>query len=136
VYWYSDGGEEKWRDATAAVLASTEPGDRILFANDSVRLFFEYYRRFDADAPMPESAYPTGPWGTFETGDQTYDSFGPSVIDDLVDEPTGRVWVVIGRNHDNVEDVDEILSGLSAAYTPEEPLHFTGDIEVQLWDPA
>ena len=136
VYWYSDGGEEDWRGTTAAVLAETQPGDRVLFANDSVRLFFEYYRRFDPDAPLPESVYPTGPWGTFETGDQTYDSFGRSVIDEVVNDPSGRVWIVIGRNHDNVEDVDDILSGLSAAYTPEETLHFTGDIEVQRWDPA
>jgi 4-amino-4-deoxy-L-arabinose transferase-like glycosyltransferase len=136
VYWYSDGGEEKWRDASAAVLAATQPGDRILFANDSVRLFFEYYRRFDPDAPLPESVYPAGPWGTFETGHQTYESFGPSVIDEVVSEPTGRVWIVIGRNHDNVDDVDDVVSGLSAAYTQDETLHFTGDIEVQRWDPA
>jgi 4-amino-4-deoxy-L-arabinose transferase-like glycosyltransferase len=136
VYWYSDGGEEDWRGTTASVLAATQPGDRVLFANDSVRLFFEYYRRFDPDAALPESVYPPGPWGTFETGHQTYESFDQSVIDEVVSEPTGRVWVVIGRNHDNVEDVDDVVSGLSAAYTPEETQHFTGDIEVQLWDPA
>jgi hypothetical protein len=107
-----------------------------LVANDSVRLFFEYYRRFDPDAPLPESVYPAGPWGTFETGHQTYESFGPSVIDEVVREPTGRVWIVIGRNHDNVDDVDDVVSGLSAAYTQDETLHFTGDIEVQRWDPA
>jgi 4-amino-4-deoxy-L-arabinose transferase-like glycosyltransferase len=136
VYWYSDGGEEDWRGTTATVLAATQPGDRVLFANDSVRLFFEYYRRFDPDALLPESVYPPGPWGTFETGDQTYESFEQPVIDEVVSEPTGRVWVVIGRNHDSVEDIDEVISGLNAAYTSDQTFHFTGDIEVQLWEPS
>jgi hypothetical protein len=136
VYWYSDGGEENWRGTTSSFLAATQPGDRVLFANDSVRLFFEYYRRFDPNAVLPESVYPAGPWGSFETGDQTYESFDQSVIDEVVSEPTGRVWVVIGRNHDNVEDIDDVIGGLAAAYTADQTLRFTGDIEVQLWVPA
>ena len=136
AYWYHDGGEEDWRDTTTTVLAATQPGDRVLFANDSVRLFFEYYRRFEPNAVLPESVYPAGPWGSFETGDQTYESFDESVIDEVASEPTGRVWVVIGRNHDNVEDIDEVIAGLAPAYSNDQTLHFTGDIEAQLWEPA
>ena len=136
AYWYHDGGEENWRKTTDTVLSATQPGDRVLFANDSVRLFFEYYRRFDPNATLPESVYPAGPWGSFETGDQTYESFDSSVIDEVVSEPTGRVWVVIGRNHDNVEDIDEVIAGLAPAYSNDQTLHFKGDIEAQLWEPA
>ncbi len=136
VYWYHDGGEEDWRETTDTVLSATQPGDRVLFANDSVRLFFEYYRRFDPTAVLPESVYPAGPWGSFETGDQTYESFDSSVIDEVASEPTGRVWVVIGRNHDNVEDIDEVIAGLAPAYSNDQTLHFKGDIEAQLWEPA
>ena len=36
----------------------------IFFANDSVRLFYEYYRRFDSTAVLPQPVYPSDPWGT------------------------------------------------------------------------
>jgi 4-amino-4-deoxy-L-arabinose transferase-like glycosyltransferase len=136
AYWYNDGGEENWRKTTDTVLSAAQPGDRVLFANDSVRLFFEYYRRFDPNATLPEPVYPAGPWGSFETGDQTYESFDSSVIDEVVSEPTGRVWVVIGRNHDHVEDIDDVIAGLAPAYSNDQTLHFKGDIEAQLWVPT
>ena len=55
-YWYTDGGAEDWRGASRHVFAEAEPGDRIIFANDSVRLYFEYYKRFAEPAALPQPA--------------------------------------------------------------------------------
>jgi mannosyltransferase len=134
-YWYTDGGAEDWRGASHHVFAEAEPGDRILFANDSVRLYFEYYRRFNEAATLPEPVYPDDPWGGYETGDQTYLPFDEAVIDELTDEPTERVWVVTGVNHVNVEDVPEVLRGMSTAYDEVERRVFDGDVEVILFAP-
>jgi hypothetical protein len=135
VYWYSDGGEEDWRGASSYVFDATQPGDSIIFANDSVRLFFEYYRRFDDGATLPEPVYPAEPWGSYETGDQTYLSFEPQDVDGLVAQPTGRVWVVVGIHHVGTEHVPELLAPLSSAYEQVERKVFKGDVEVLLYSP-
>jgi mannosyltransferase len=134
-YWYTDGGAEDWRGASRHVLAEAEPGDRILFANDSVRLYFEYYRRFADSSTLPEPVYPDDPWGGYETGDQRYLSFDEAVIDRLTAEPSERVWVVVGLNHINTEDVPEVLRGMSTAYDEVERRVFDGDVEVILFAP-
>jgi hypothetical protein len=134
-YWYTDGEKEDWRAASRHVFAESAPGDRILFANDSVRLFFEYYRRFTDAETLPEPVYPDDPWGGYETGDQTYLSFDEAVIDELTAEPTERVWVVTGLNHVNTEDVPEVLRGMSTAYDEVERRVFDGDVEVILYAP-
>jgi mannosyltransferase len=135
TYWYSDGGEEDWRGASRYVFAAAEPEDRILFANDSVRLFVEYYRRLDEPAVLPRPVYPDDEWGEYETGDQQYLSFDQALIDQLAAEPTGRVWVVLGVHHVNTEHVPELLRSMSDAYTEVERRVFDGDVEVILFAP-
>jgi hypothetical protein len=135
VYWYSDGGEEDWRSASRYVFETATPGDRIIFANDSVRLFFEYYRRFDTSAVLPQPVYPSDPWGTYETGDQQYLSFDEHVVDDLVADPSQRVWVVLGVHHLNTEHVPQILRSMDDAYEETERRTFDGDVDVILYAP-
>jgi mannosyltransferase len=134
-YWYTDGDAEDWRGASRHVFAESEPGDRILFANDSIRLYFEYYRRFTDAATLPEPVYPDDPWGGYETGDQTYLSFDQVAIDRLTADPSGRVWVVVGQNHVNTENVPEVLRGMTTAYDEVERRVFDGDVDVILFAP-
>ncbi len=42
--WLKGGEVEDWHGASELVFAEAREGDEVLFANDSVRLFFEYYR--------------------------------------------------------------------------------------------
>ena len=135
-WWYTDGGEEDWRAAANHVFAEAQPGDRILFANDSVRLFFEYYRAREHPTTLPESVYPTQPWGEYGTGDQTYLSFTPDDIAPVAADPRGRVWVVVGRHHDNIDGVDEALRPLDTSYRVADDHIFQGDVEVILYEPA
>jgi hypothetical protein len=134
-WWYTDGGAEDWRGASRHVFAESEAGDRIIFANDSTRLFFEYYLRFENAATPPQPVYPDDPWGGYETGDQTYISFDEATIGRLTAEPSERVWVVIGRDHVNTEHVPEVLRGMSTAYDEVERRIFDGDVEVILFAP-
>jgi hypothetical protein len=134
-YWYTDGDAEDWRGASRYVFAESEPGDRILFANDSIRLYFEYYRRFTDTATLPQPVYPDDPWGGYETGDQTYLSFDEAAIDRLTADPSERVWVVVGQNHVNTEDVPEVLRGMTTAYAEVERRVFDGDVDVILFAP-
>jgi 4-amino-4-deoxy-L-arabinose transferase-like glycosyltransferase len=136
VYWYSDGDAEDWRGASRYVFGTAEQDDRILFANDSVRLYFEYYRRGDESAVLPRPAYPTDPWGGYETGDEVYRSFDQQDIDELVADPTANVWVVVGERHDHVEDVPDLLSSLTSAYTEVERREFDGDVAVIRFAPS
>ncbi len=84
AYWYSDGSKEYWRATTRYVLSEATPEDRILFANYSVRLFFEYYRRFYQSGSLPQPVYPAERCVSYETVDQTYESFDREVVDKLV----------------------------------------------------
>ena len=135
AFWYSDGGEEDWRAASSYVFDEARPSDRILFANDSVRLFFEYYRRSDQAATLPEPVYPADPWGGYETGDQTFLSFDREDVSGLTADPTRRVWVVVGLHHVNTEHVPEVLAPLSARYQEIDRRVFKGGIEVVLLAP-
>jgi mannosyltransferase len=134
-YWYTDGDAEDWRGASRHVFAESEPGDRIIFANDSIRLYFEYYLRFAGSATPPQPVYPDDPWGGYETGDQTYISFDDATIRGLTADPSERVWVVIGRDHVNTEHVPEVLRGMGTAYDEVERRVFDGDVEVILFTP-
>jgi 4-amino-4-deoxy-L-arabinose transferase-like glycosyltransferase len=136
LWWYSDGGHEDWRGAAEHVFAEARPDDRILFANDSVRLFFEYYRAREHPTTLPQPSYPPEPWGEYGTGDQTYFSFDPADVAPVAADPHGRVWVVVGRNHDNVDGVDETLRPLDGPYTVADDRLFDGDVEVILYEPA
>jgi mannosyltransferase len=136
VHWYSDGSAEDWRGASRYVFATAEPDDRILFANDSVRLYFEYYRRGDESAVLPRPVYPSDPWGSYETGDHVYRSFTQQDIDELVADPTANVWVVVGERHDHIEDVPELLRSMTTAYTEVERRDFDGDVAVIRFAPS
>jgi hypothetical protein len=136
LYWYSDGDREDWRGAARHVFAEARPDDRILFANDSVRLFFEYYQAREHPTSLPEPVYPPAPWGEYGTGDQTYFSFDAADVAPVAADPRGRVWVVVGRRHDNVDGVDDTLRPMVGPYQVTEDQTFDGDVEVVLYEPA
>ena len=75
--WLKGDEVEDWRGASELVFTEARQGDEVLFANDSVRLFFEYYRtRGDTEPTLsPTPAFPAEPWGEYETGDHQYVSF-------------------------------------------------------------
>jgi mannosyltransferase len=134
-YWYSDGGEEDWRQSARHVFDRAGPQDRILFANDSVRLFFEYYRPPGDPGSLPEPTFPADEWGDFETGDQTYESFGPGAVQELLDGPRGRVWLIVGHDHVNTESFEDLVDELGTSYSTVERTPFKGGIEVVLLAP-
>jgi mannosyltransferase len=93
--WHRGVEVADWKSLAAEVFANSKPTDAIVFANDSNRLFFEYYRPKDAlgiQAPLP--LYPIDPWGGFETGKQQYSVFPLAVIENAKDTRT-RLWVVV-----------------------------------------
>jgi hypothetical protein len=49
--WLKGGEVEDWRGASELVFTEARQGDEVLFANDSVRLFFEYYRTRATPSP-------------------------------------------------------------------------------------
>lgn len=109
--WLARPGED-FRGATHALLAEGRPGDAVVFANDSVRLFTEYYlRRAGSDGGLVP-AWPAAPWGAFGTGDQTYLSATAAQLA-AASPSEGVTWVLVGRRHDNVADVDATIASLT-----------------------
>lgn len=81
-----------WRTLAHDVFRNAEKGDAIVFANDSTRLYFEYYRPAAALGPVP--LFPIDPWGGFETGDQRHEPFPAAAIETARDTRP-RLWVVV-----------------------------------------
>jgi hypothetical protein len=133
--WLKGGEVEDWRGASELVFTEARQGDEVLFANDSVRLFFEYYRtRGDTEPTLvPTPAFPAEPWGEYETGDHQYVSF---TADDVREAGThsDRIWVVVGRHHVATDGVDEALSVLEPTHDLVETDTFNGDVEVLLFE--
>jgi mannosyltransferase len=102
--WLAGHRGDDWRSVACLVQRDARAGDAILFANDSVRLFFEYERTRDRpacrsgapDAAEPTPRYPAGPWGTYRTGDQRYTAFGAGDVRAALAEHR-RAWLVTER---------------------------------------
>jgi mannosyltransferase len=94
--WYRGVEVADWRSLATEVFANSKPTDAIVFANDSNRLFFEYYRpgKGPRSFEVPVPLFPIEPWGGFETGKQQYRVFPPAVIENARDTRT-RLWVVV-----------------------------------------
>jgi hypothetical protein len=133
--WLIGWEVENWRGASRSVFAEARSGDEVLFANDTVRLFFEYYREngdtFPTTSPTP--AFPPQPWGDYETGEQEYASFDRSDVEEVA-QRADRIWVVIGRGHVGDSDVDEALTALSPTFQLASAREFNGDIDVLLFE--
>jgi hypothetical protein len=132
--WLKGSEVENWHGAADLVFAQARQGDEVLFANDSVRLFFEYYRTEGvADPPLaPTPAFPDEPWGEYQTGDHQYVSF---TADDVrrVAEHADRIWVVVGRDHVATDGVDDALAVLEPTHELVETDTFNGHVEVLLF---
>ncbi len=134
--WLIGAEVENWRGASKLVFAEAREGDVVLFANDSVRLFFEYYRVDGIDDPStaPTPAFPPQPWGGYETGDHQYVSFDADVVD-RVASTADRIWVVVGRDHVSTGGVDAALqAGLGATHELVEQRELNGRVEVLLYE--
>ena len=133
--WLKGGEVEDWHGASELVFAEAREGDEVLFANDSVRLFFEYYRtEGDAEPTLaPTPAFPAEPWGEYQTGDHQYVSF---TADDVrqAGARADRIWVVVGRDHVSTDGVDEALSVLEPTHDLVETDTFNGNVEVLLFE--
>jgi hypothetical protein len=66
----------------------------VLFANDSMRLYFEYYLRRDPGLALPTPEFPKAPWGEFTTGDHEYVSFDVDDVRRSV-ELHDETWLVV-----------------------------------------
>jgi hypothetical protein len=135
--WLRGAEVEDWHGAARFVLTEAREGDVVLFANDSVRLFFEYYRNEDfATAPSsPTPIYPPQPWGEYETGDHRYVSFTAEDVRQAAARGE-RIWVVIGRDHIRTDNVDTDLQELEGTHELAEVTTFNGLVEVRLYDPS
>lgn len=134
VSWHVDSKTEHWDEVAAYVFANARATDRLVVANDSIQLFFTYERTRQGAPPAgPQPGYPAGVWGSYQTGDQRYDS---PTADELAvatkDAP--RVWVVIGRHHVNTEVMPDRLKALDASFRLVETRSFPVDIDVLLYE--
>jgi 4-amino-4-deoxy-L-arabinose transferase-like glycosyltransferase len=109
VAWLARDGED-FRGAVGALIEQSGTGDRVVFANDSVRLYAEHYVARAGGANATPS-WPPAPWGQFGTGDQSYLSFDAAQLDAAAPQP-GVTWVLVGRDHENTEDVDAAIEAL------------------------
>ena len=130
-YWLSGAEVENWRGAARHVFDRVEPGDQVLFANDSVRLFFEYYRTEGAGESSvdPTPAYPPQPWGEYGTGDHQYRSFDRALVQEVA-RRHDRIWVVVGRDHTRTDGVDAALTALDEDFTLVDEREFNGRVDV------
>jgi 4-amino-4-deoxy-L-arabinose transferase-like glycosyltransferase len=106
--WLTGTRGDNWREVSCLVLRNGRPTDAMLFANDSVRLFHEYERTqprpscqpspLATGGPVgePQPAFPSGPWGTFGTGDHRYVPFGLPDVQQALSRHD-RIWLVTER---------------------------------------
>jgi len=137
VVWLQGHEVENWRGAAEYVFADAKDGDQVLFANDSVRLFFEYYRKEGAANPptVPAPAYPPQPWGGYQTGDHKYVSFSDEQLQQAA-TTADRLWIVVGREHVNTDHVDDALKLLDPTFRLVEQRRFNGQVDVLLYERA
>jgi hypothetical protein len=101
-----DTTADDWRGAARYVADSSRGQDRVVFANDSIRLFFEFERARRVASGTDVSQWPTPvfpdmPWREFATGDQRYASPSRAELGVLGQQP-GRIWMVVGFVDDEV----------------------------------
>ena len=132
--WHRDSHTEPWDDVAAYVFDNARADDRLVVANDSVRLFFEYERTRRSAPPVgPLPGYPADPWGRYETGDQAY--LSPTEAEmAAVASGAGRVWVVVGHKHVDADVMAERTKALDTAFRVAEHRTFSGHIDVYLYE--
>lgn len=136
TWWLERVVPEDWSQASRAVIVDGQSGDVVVFVNDSVRLFAEYYRE-QAGVPVPNAVpvFPDQPWGAYGTGDQRY--VAPTEAElTAIAARSARVWFVVGRNHDNIGDVEAQYAVLERTHTPVRRTTYAGDVEVTLYELA
>lgn len=102
VDWLVKNDMEDWRSAANLLFQDGEPDDAVLFAKDTTRLFFEYYRHQAGDLMPPQSFWPAGGWGQYETGDQLYQAPPPAAARAAA-QAASRVWLVEGSERQGRE---------------------------------
>ena len=134
--WLQGHEVENWRGAAKYVFAEAQPGDQVLFANDSVRLFFEYYRKqgvadppAGADAGLPGRALGRVP----DRRPQVRLVHRRSSSAEAA-ASADRLWIVVGRDHVNTGHVDEMLKQLPAGFKLAESRRFNGRVDVLLFE--
>jgi hypothetical protein len=83
-----------WSSVVNTLASQTRPEDGVLFANDSIRLFFEYEKRRRTDLILPSPRFPSVPWGAFGTGDHRYVPFDVADVE-AAWQRSDRLWLVI-----------------------------------------
>ena len=133
AYWHAGGGVEDWRGAARLVEEQSKAGDRVVFADDWIRLFFEYYRTHPAPTAVESTPlFPAAPWGNFRTENVTYSSFTDADLSRLgTDAP--RLWAVLGRDHTDVSRAHASLDRLGGAYRLTRSWVLSDFIEVYLY---
>ncbi len=134
VSWHLDSHTEQWDHVAAYVFSQARADDRLVLANDSVRLFFEYERTRQHGTPAgPLPGYPAEPWGAYGTGDQRY--LSPSV-DELtaVAAEAPRLWVVVGHHHVDAEVMPSRLNALEGRFRLVDRRTFPNEIDVLLYE--
>jgi mannosyltransferase len=136
LWWHRDGDVEDWRQAARVVFEQAQPTDGLLFANDSIRLFYDYYQdRIPHDAD-PAPVWPSQPWGEYGTGDQAYTSFTTDMVLTAAGQHD-RLWLVIGEDHVDVGDeVDAAIEALRQRYEIVSDEHVGEGIRIILVDTA
>lgn len=83
-----------WRPVADLLVAKSTKADGVLFANDSMRLYFEFEHRRNPLRLQLEPVFPAGQWGAFGTGDHVYEPFTRTdVARGLVEHQ--RLWLVV-----------------------------------------
>jgi hypothetical protein len=133
VVWHFDRATEHWNEVTTYVFDNARSSDRLVVANDSIRLFFEYERTQRTRPPVgPQPGYPDANWGAFGTGDQSY--LSPSAAQmSWAAARAERLWVVIGRDHVNTKGMDQRLAELSPEFRLVQVKDFPVNIQVYLY---
>jgi mannosyltransferase len=132
--WHRDSHTEPWDDVAAYVFDTARADDRLVVANDSVRLYFEYERTRRTTTPAgPAPGYPADPWGRYETGDQRYLSPSTAELAAVASSAT-RLWVVVGHKHVDSDAMAERTKALDVTFRVVEHRAFAGHIDVYLYE--
>jgi capsular polysaccharide biosynthesis protein len=136
VAWQKTREAEDWKGAAAYLFTQARSDDLAVFANDSVRLFFEYYgdeERLGFTPSFPDPFFPADEWGEFEVGEPTYESPTSFDLEKAAAIPN-RIWVIVGRNHDNVATLAAAEQFLSGSHPKQTRQQFSGDVEIVLYE--
>lgn len=124
---------ENWTGAASYVFAQSRSTDRIIVANDVVRLFFEYTRTQVPHDNGPQWAWPTPDWGGYGTGDHLYDSPTAPEMSAAATGTPDRLWVVVAREQPNTDVMPERLKSLEPTFRLLDKRSYEGPIDVYLF---